>query len=310
MGESSKPYHEGERAAQRAAGEQGTARQNAAVIAGAVMAGARPFLRTQRMLVVASRDAQERPWASIVFGQAGFVSADNDGLSVTIDRSMAYASDADVLWTNLSTGTPLGLLAIELSTRRRLRINGRVELLTQARLVMRVDQAYANCPKYIQRRQLHAVTPRETTALASSEGHVPDAAILLAIKAADTLFVASGYPSRGLDASHRGGRPGFIQLLRPDVLRVPDYAGNSMFNTLGNLSVDARCGLTLLDFREGWIHQMTGEAIVHFDPPRASDDPTHTGRYWDFLVHDWRSTQVPVQADWEFVDFSPYNPPS
>ena len=310
MVESSDQYHEGERAVQRAAGEEDGARRNAALIADAVAGGARAFLRAQRMLVVASRDARGRPWASLVFGRAGFASADGDPRLVTVDRTMAYADDADVLWADLAAGAPLGLLAIELSTRRRLRVNGRVESLTGARLVVRVDQAYPNCPKYIQRRQLGTVTPRaHPKLLASGDGPPLGPAILAAVAEADTVFVASGHPSRGLDASHRGGHPGFVEVRAPDVLRVPDYAGNSMFNTLGNLSVDARCGLTVLDFRRSVVHQMTGEATVHFDLPDADDDLAVTGRSWDFHVQGWRSAELPVRVEWEFVDYSPYNPP-
>lgn len=309
MSEPSGPFHEGERAVQRAAGEQDSASQNAPLIADAVMPGARAYLRTQRMLVVASRDEQERPWASIVFGKAGFVSAHDDGRSVTIDRTMAFVSDSEVLWANVKLGAPLGLLAIELLTRHRLRINGHIESLTKERLVLRIDQAYPNCPKYIQRRRLLAVAPQEARGLpAADEGRVPDTALLAAVTKSDTIFVASGHPTRGLDASHRGGQPGFVQILSPSVLRIPDYAGNSMFNSLGNLQVDARCGLTLLDFQISRLYQMTGEAKLHFDGPIESDDPACTGRYWDFLVRDWRSNELPVRADWEFIDYSPYNP--
>ena len=87
------------------------------------------------------------------------MSAHDDGQSVTIDRTKAFVSDSDVLWANLKLDAPLGLLAIELSTRHRLRINGRVELLTKEQIVLRVEQAYPNCPKYIQRRRLRAATP-------------------------------------------------------------------------------------------------------------------------------------------------------
>src|SRR3954471_17617072 len=94
MVDPSSVYHEGELAVQNAAGEEGVARRNAAAIAGAVMAGARPFLRAQRMLAVATRDAGGRPWASLVFGRAGCVFAGDDGRHVTIEGAMVYAGDA------------------------------------------------------------------------------------------------------------------------------------------------------------------------------------------------------------------------
>ncbi len=296
MSDSSDPFHEGERAVQRAAGEEEMARQNGVMIGDALMAGATPFLRAQRMLVVASRDGRGRLWVSIVFGKPGFVSAEDDGQLVTIDRTMAFVSDADVLWANLKLDVPLGLLAIDLSTRRRLRINGRVKSLTVERLVLHIDQAYPNCPKYIQRRKLRATTLRDRSEIATPiEGSTPDAALLAAAKDADTLFVASTHPTRGLDASHRGGHPGFIEVIAPDVFRIPDYAGNSMFNTLGNLSVDPRCGMTVLEFQRGRIHQMTGEAKLHFGTPGANDHFACTGRSWDFPDQNWRSSELPVE---------------
>src|SRR4051794_376673 len=309
MGRSSGRYHEGEMAAQRAAGEESAARQNGTLIGDAIVGGAMAHLRAQRMLVVASLDGRERPWASVVFGAAGFVSADQDGRLVTIDRTTVFSSDTDHLWTNLVVNAPLGLLAIDLATRRRLRINGRVESLTRERVALRVDQAYGNCPKYIQRRQLRIVTPGNTTNTTPSEGQAPNAVLLAAIRKADTAFVASGHPSRGLDASHRGGPPGFIEVLAPGLLRIPDYSGNGMFNTLGNLLVDPRCGLTILEFENARLHQMTGEAEVHIAEPTTEDDLPLAGRHWDFRIDAWRSTAIPARAEWEFIDFSPYNPP-
>ena len=185
----------------------------------------------------------------------------------------------------------------------------REQRVIEPRLVLHIDQAYPNCPKYIQRRKLRATTLRDRSEIATPiEGSTPDAAILAAAKDADTLFVASTHPTRGLDASHRGGHPGFIEVIAPDVSRIPDYAGNNMFNTLGNLSVDPGCGMTVLDFQRGRIHQMTGEAKLHFGTPGANDHFACTGRSWDFHIQNWRSSELPVQADWEFLDYSPYNP--
>jgi predicted pyridoxine 5'-phosphate oxidase superfamily flavin-nucleotide-binding protein len=308
MSHASETFHEGEVAVQHATCEQDVADQNAPMIADAVVAGARLFLHAQRMLVVASRDARGSLWASILFGRGGFAAADDGGQSVTIDRTMLFEDETDVLRPNLNVKEPLGLLAIDLATRRRLRINGRVVSLTHEQIVVRVEESYPNCPKYIQRRRLRSMTRRDKATIPPlREGQSPDAAFLAAVKKADTLFVASGHPSRGLDASHRGGLPGFIRILAPGLFRIPDYAGNSIFNTLGNLSVDRRCGLTFPDFEAGRIFQSTGEAALHLNAPR-NDDSADTGRYWDFQVQHWRSSELPVQADWEFVDYSPYNP--
>ena len=94
------------------------------------------------------------------------------------------------------------------------------------------------------------------------------------IAAADTFFIASAHPTRGADASHRGGGPGFVHVLGPDRLRFPDYPGNNMFNTLGNLRVDPRAGLVFPDFAGGGTLQLTGRATVRWDEgaPAAAVD--------------------------------------
>jgi len=61
-----------------------------------------------------------------------------------------------------------------------------------------------------------------------------------------------------MDASHRGGEPGFVQVLDDNHLLWPDYAGNNHFNTLGNLLVDSRVGLLFVDFAGGHLLQLSG----------------------------------------------------
>ena len=117
MAKPSEVFHEGERAMQRATGEQEAADQNAPMIADSVTGGASRYLREQRMLIAASRDAKEQPWASILFGQAGFVSADRDGTAITVDWSITFSGDGDVLWANLSVDGPVGLLAAAAAVR-------------------------------------------------------------------------------------------------------------------------------------------------------------------------------------------------
>ena len=67
---------------------------------------------------------------------------------------------------------------------------------------------------------------------------------------ADTFFLGTIHPSRGADASHRGGPPGFV---RVDGNRLwwPDYPGNNMFNSFGNLAVDPSAALLFIDFDTG-----------------------------------------------------------
>jgi hypothetical protein len=125
----------------------------------------------------------------------------------------------------------------------------------------------------------------------------------------DTLFVASINAERGLDASHRGGEPGFVRVVDETTLRIPDYEGNSMYQTLGNFQLDPRAGLALIDFERQRVLSITGRAALDF----GADEPHHpsggTGRYWTFTVDRWVERSLPPGITWTLVDRSPFNPP-
>jgi ferredoxin-NADP reductase len=76
-----------------------------------------------------------------------------------------------------------------------------------------------------------------------------------------------------MDASHRGGDPGFVRVEGPRRLVFPDYAGNKHFNTLGNLLLDPRAGLLFVDFERGSLVQMTGHASIDWDSPEIAGFP-------------------------------------
>jgi hypothetical protein len=128
------------------------------------------------------------------------------------------------------------------------------------------------------------------------------------IRRADTFFVATAHATRGADASHRGGNPGFVKVLDQSTLRIPDYQGNSMFNTLGNLAVHPNAGLVFPDFENRRILQLTGRAEVLWDQADAANESGGTKRFWQFHTESWLETPLPASMGWEFLDYSPYNP--
>jgi predicted pyridoxine 5'-phosphate oxidase superfamily flavin-nucleotide-binding protein len=101
-----------------------------------------------------------------------------------------------------------------------------------------------------------------------------DPAAASLVRGADTFFIASAVPppqidftaAHGVDVSHRGGRPGFVRVQRGadgvDVLTVPDFSGNNMFNTLGNLELHAHAGLLFVDFARGDRLHVAADARV------------------------------------------------
>ena len=171
---------------------------------------------------------------------------------------MVFPSTATLPRDGLRSGSAVGLLAIEPATRHRVRMNGVVESRDETGFTLRTEQVYSNCPKYIQARDLTAAEPstspedgrQVTRAAALSPGQVD------LIATADTFVIATAHPTGGADASHRGGLPGFVRVDDPQTLSFPDYAGNMMFQTLGNLAVDARAGLLFLDFVRGTTLQL------------------------------------------------------
>ncbi|WP_324028351.1 pyridoxamine 5'-phosphate oxidase family protein [Maribacter sp. BPC-D8] len=113
-----------------------------------------------------------------------------------------------------------------------------------------------------------------------------------------------------LDASHRGGNPGFVEILEDNTLRIPDYVGNSLYNTLGNFIQNSNAGLLFVDFENKKTLQLTGEVTIIHDQNSTEDlkKTTDTGRFWTFKIKEWVLTENQHNVDWEFTGSSPFNP--
>lgn len=302
----SNPFHDGERAVQRRAGEVFMADRNGAMVASTVVGAARPFVESQFMVVVGSVDGQDRLWTSVLYGRPGFAHSPG-GDTVRIDVPHGARDGADPLWAGLRTGAALALLFIDLGARRRYRVNGTVRAVDDGGFEIAVREAFPNCPKYIQRRRLRALDEAPLPAQSAS-GSVLAGSVAAMVNAADTLFVASRHPQAGLDVSHRGGDRGFAKIVDSATLRIPDYAGNSLFNTLGNFAVDPHAGVSIPDFEGGRLLQLTGTATLRWNDGGAEDDTGGTGRSWDFRIHHWVLRDAMQRATWDYIDASPYNP--
>ncbi len=303
------PFHEGELQVQQRAGELEEGRRNGRVLADSIMKGALKFVSQQPMVVFGSVDDEQNVWASVLFGQPGFVTAP-DERRVEFDLSRAGVNEHDPFWKNIQHDPQIGALFLELATRRRLRINGTVAHPAFDRLTLDVAECYPNCPKYIQRRhvQVESANDAESASRQLLEGESlgDDQSALIA--ASDTLFVASAHPQRGVDASHRGGPPGFVEVVDERTLRIPDYVGNSMFNTLGNFTVNPRAGLVFLDFEWNRTLQLTGRAEILWNREDTAGRTGGTQRFWTFRIDRWRESETHAGLRWEFLDYSPHNP--
>ena len=301
------PFHDGEIAVQERAGERDLARRHGAAISSRIVPGALSFLARQCLLALSAAGDDGHLWTSVWCGEPGFVQS-ADGQRVSILPSLLAASPDDPVLPRLVIGRDLGILAIEFASRRRLRINGTVDAISADQIGVFVRESVPNCPKYIQRRQPHDVSMAPSTPRPSEWGRTVDEERRALIERADTAFVGSLHPARGVDASHRGGAPGFIQVVDATTLRVPDYPGNSMFMTLGNYAIDSRASLAALDFERGQVVSFSGSARLHFEVENPQHPTGGTGRYWDFVVREWVQFELPCALRWELLDASPFNP--
>ncbi|KAB1073978.1 2Fe-2S iron-sulfur cluster-binding protein [Methylobacterium planeticum] len=230
----------------------------------------RAFFAEVPFIVLASVDGRGDAWPTLLAGRPGFIASPTPRL-LEIE---ARPDTGDPAREGLRGGEAIGLLGIELHTRRRNRLNGILRASSGGVLRVEVDQSFGNCPQYIQLRDTAFVRdPSEPFAGVVEEGDVLDAAARTMIRAADTFFVASyaeREDRRQVDVSHRGGRAGFVRVGEDGTLTVPDFAGNLFFATLGNILSNGRAGLVFADFETGDLLQMTGEAEVILDSPEIA----------------------------------------
>lgn len=302
------PYHEGELVVQQRANEVQMARRTSRAIDARVPAGAMHFIAQQPMVTAGSIGGDDNVWASVLFGMPGFLQAQDDR-TLLLDVSQSRSAEDDPLWENIKCNPQIGLLVIEFISRRRLRVNGRMRRATDCHYIIDVEAAYPNCPKYIQRRHWNKPTvPIFTPAGPSRRGSALEPSQMEWIEGADTFFVASAHPRHGVDASHRGGKPGFVHVPDTRTLRIPDYTGNSMFNTLGNFVSYPHAGLVFLDFEHGRVLQLSGRPEILWQVDDPCEETGGTQRYWQLQVQAWQESVLPFHFKWEFLDYSRFIP--
>jgi predicted pyridoxine 5'-phosphate oxidase superfamily flavin-nucleotide-binding protein len=298
---SGSPFHAGERAVQARIGVgERLERLGQRMVRDFMPEEHREFFEDLPFVIAASASPDGALWASLLTGEPGFVRAPEPRRLVVTGRALP----GDPVTNNLRAGAPLGLLGIELSTRRRNRVNGRVAGAQRDGFELAVEQSFGNCKQYIQARA-GTFAPASRQSLPVSEDATLSAAAIALLERADTTFIATGSAnaarggSEGLDASHRGGRPGFIRVqTMPDgsVLTLPDFSGNFMFNSFGNLEVNPRAGLLALDFTGGAVLSLSGSARVIWEgaevdsfegAERLLEFRPQAGLLWHGVVEAW-----------------------
>lgn len=239
---------------------------------GQLRSGTADFLGAARLAVVTARDPSGTLWSSPLFGEPGFLSAIDSG-TLHVDSRLPAADPL----SDMPGGQLAGMIVIDFATRRRWRINGAVSASPSGGFDLEVDQSFGNCPKCIRIRNLSApfssLVLQRTPVFAGDTIRAQDR---LFIQRADTFFLGTTHPTAGPDSSHRGGPAGFVTAVH-DRLWFPDYAGNNLFNSLGNIAVDPRTALLFIDFDTGTTLQLSGEAALTWDGSAPAEE-VHTGR--------------------------------
>jgi len=267
------PFHHGEQEVQERLGVRDIESWARKVVRDHLPEQHREFHTSLPFLVVAARDKKGRPWVTLLDGAEKFITSP-DARHLVIESKPAQG---DALEDAFVIDADVGILGIELATRRRNRVNGRIFGNDQGAITFRVDQSFGNCPQYIREREWRRVDgtpsgkPTSSSLLTSSQREW--------IESADTFFIASGYRGEGesdtygMDASHRGGDRGFVQVLDDVTLRFPDYAGNNHYNTIGNLVLDPRAGYLFIDFETGSLLQLTGTTSIDWGSEELAKFP-------------------------------------
>jgi uncharacterized protein len=257
-------YHEGEREVQTRAGVGSEGLGAEEMYRGAMPAGVQRFLSLQQLAALSTMDADGRLWASMRSGAPGFLRSLDDH---TVEIG-GYAHPDDPLPANLAAHSEAGMVVVHLAARHRVRVNGTASARPGGKIVLTTKQVYGNCPQYIQARAV--VGASESSAAPGQRRETLDERQRLWVERADTLFIATANPGAGADASHRGGKPGFVRVEDGKHLLFPDYAGNNMFNSLGNIASYPRAGLLVPDFQSGAALQLSGTAQILWDDPRMA----------------------------------------
>jgi uncharacterized protein len=297
-------FHEGEKKMQALAGVSRQADQLSGMVQSAMPPAAVRFLTGQRMAVVTTIDKDGAIWVSAIVGEPGFIYPISPE-QLIVDAHTLPASD--VLWHNLAppNNHSAGMVVINFGQRRRLRLNGTTTADGQF-LILAVAQTYSNCPKYIQKRELvQVLTAADRDKVQSSQSAALDEKDKSLIASSDTFFIGTYAQNGGADASHRGGQPGFVQVIDDGRIRFPDYSGNNMFNTLGNLALNPRLGLLFIDYQSGNTLQVTGWADAI--QPFAWHNGEREGHI-DVLIDQVIRTGSGPAGKWQFSEYSPYNP--
>jgi hypothetical protein len=139
------------------------------------------------------------------------------------------------------------------------------------------------------------------------------------IESCSMFFLATADGQGRPDCSYKGGLPGFVRIEDEHTLVFPDYDGNGMFRSLGNISVNPQVGLLFINFEQPGRIRVNGMASLQYDKALLATHPgaqvlvrvevkrifpncpryIHTMKLMEPSVYAPRADYVPPEPDWK-----------
>ncbi|KAK2745109.1 hypothetical protein FQN57_004016 [Myotisia sp. PD_48] len=301
--------------------------------------GAASLIQRCPLLVLGTLDKDGLPWTTVWGGQAGFagpIAQSVIGINVAIGGAFDPVAETllggekigQIVKEEDGKGRLMSGLPVDFENRKRVKLMGRMVAGTMRgndtenndgnvsktghshiQLAMQIDSSMGNCPKYLNKRHIIPNTPQPK--LISDSPQLPQQAIDL-LSRIDTLFVSSSHEQRSMDSNLRGGPPGFIRVLSNNptgaVIVYPEYSGNRLYQTIGNLQTTPFAGYAFPDFDTGDILFATGKTEVLVGK-EAADLLPRSNLAVKVTITAARYVEDGLTFRGEPGEPSPYNPP-
>ncbi|KAI0129520.1 hypothetical protein BJ170DRAFT_666875 [Xylariales sp. AK1849] len=293
-------------------------------------------------------DLQGRPWTTVWGGIAGFCSpVAHNVLGVNATADMQFDPVVQQLFARKTNDSGmhgeiiddelvrpegrhvLSALSIDLETQDRVKIAGLFVAgaartsevgVGNVQMAFHVEESLGNCPKYLNLKKIspHRALPHLSLSRQGTVAGLPLSKEAVAlIGKSDLFFISSkhGHEKQTMDTNHRGGPRGFVRIFRNDLpanggvsLIYPEYSGNRLYQTLGNLRTDPLAGLVFPDFDTGDVLYLTGRATVLIGDSAAVYLP-HTKLAVKIDVDEAKFVEEGLSFRGTAVGYSSYNPP-
>jgi len=276
-------------------------------------------------------DQDGKPWTSVWGGTAGHsrpLGQSLVGTRTVVDGEydpVVQALVSGEFGKGAEGGMMVSGLPIDLVKRMRVKLFGRAvagaiadadeeqgKPVKEVHIVLKIEQSLGNCPKYLNSKEIQGVVPEPE--LRSSGSHLSIEAVELVNKA-DLFFMTTSNANVDMDTNHRGGPPGFIRVVTKGdsssstgaKIIYPEYSGNRLYQSLGNLINTPAIGICIPDFTTGDVLYITGTAEILVGAEAAKKIP-HTNLAVEISIIEARYVAKGLPFRGVLGEFSPYNP--